>query len=140
MKKYLKLLETEPKQNLFVLENEKIIFYSDKTGVRPLLDFYLLHAKTKKDLIVVDKIMGKGATLLAILVGANKIVTYTISQDALDLAKIHNVEAFYETKVPYILNRDKTGRCPIESALLETDDIDKGYKLILETLKKLANK
>ncbi len=84
--------------------------------------------------------MGKGAVVLAIFIGANKLVTPIISKDALSLANEYNLEVTYNTVVPYIINRDGDGRCPIESSVLEIESIKDGFNKIIKTLKALSNK
>jgi len=119
-----------------ILENNQVIFSSDEKGVKPLLDFYH-QSGVKQKLCVVDKIMGRGAVLLAKLIGAESIVTPIISKDALALANEYGLKVEYQKLVDYIVNRDNTGRCPIETSVLGISDIQKGYEIILQTLQKL---
>lgn len=140
MKDYLKLFIDHPDKTCFILDDEKIIFSSSEKGVKPILDFYSDFGVSSKPLTVVDKIMGKGAVVLAILVGAKSITTPTISEDALLLAKEYKLNIYYDELVPYIINRNKDGRCPIESSVLEIDDIEDAYKKIISALKELSKR
>jgi hypothetical protein len=133
---YSKLLESSPKLTCIILENDKIIFTSTKRGVQPIIDFYN-EAKSYSNITIVDRIIGKGAMMLALLVNAQLIYTPVISQDALELANHHGLKCNYSEVVPFIKNRNQTGRCPIESSVLEIHDIQKGYQIILETLENL---
>ena len=140
MKDYLKLFETDSNKTCFILKKEEIIFSSTEKGVKPILDFYKEFGISNLPLLVVDKIMGKGAVVLAIFIGATKLVTPIISRDALILANEYNLEVTYNTIVPYIINRDNDGRCPIESSVLEIDSIEDGYNKIITALQALSNK
>ncbi len=140
MKDYLKLFELDQNKTCFILKEEKIIFSSIEKGVKPLLDYYHEFGISDIPLLVVDKIIGKGATVLAILIGANKLVTPIISKDALSLANEYHIETTYNTVVPYIINRDNDGRCPIESSVVEIDNIIDGYNKIIKSLKALSKK
>ncbi|MPM29203.1 hypothetical protein SDC9_75743 [bioreactor metagenome] len=43
----------------------------------------------------------------------------------------------YDESAPYIINRDKTGMCPVETLSLKTNDIDElksGIKNFLESI------
>jgi len=122
-----------------VLKGNDIVFTSTEKGVKPLKDFYEEYGSSK-ELTVIDRIMGKGAVMLAELVGATTIVTPMISRAALDYAKMKNIEAFYGKEVEYIINRAKDGRCPIETAVLKINDCHQGYQIIDQTLKDLRVK
>lgn len=139
MKDYLNLFTESPEKTCFILDDDKIIFSSSERGVKPIMDFYKEYGVSKTPLTIVDKIMGKGAVVLAILVGAKTIVTPTISKDALDLSEEYKIEYYTENIVPYIINRTNDGRCPIESSVLEMDSIEDGYNKIVLAIQKLMS-
>lgn len=134
----LQLLKMNTDKTCFVLDDEDIIFSSQAKGVKPLKDFYEKYGSSNKPLIVVDRIMGKGAVILASLIGAKAIVTPIISEIALSYAKGQGINAHFVKVVPYIVNRTGDGRCPMETAVLEIDDAKNGYDVIDMTLKRLA--
>ena len=130
-------LEQEPDKTCFILKDNKVIFTSEKKGVKPMMNFYSDYGTSEEPLTVVDRIMGKGAVILAILIGANHVVTPVVSRLALDFANNHNITAEYNKVVPNIINRTGDGKCPIESAVANIKDVDEGYEVIKETLMKL---
>mgnify|MGYP006280616087 CR=1 FL=1 len=134
-----KYLEQEPDKTCFILKNNKVIFTSEKKGVKPMIDYYSNYGTSSEPLIVVDRIMGKGAVVLAIFIGANHVVTPVVSQLALDFANSKNIRIDYNKVVPYIINRTKDGQCPIETAVADIDSVDEGYEVIRETLLELNN-
>ncbi|MCF7927149.1 MAG: DUF1893 domain-containing protein [Candidatus Izimaplasma sp.] len=136
MNQFLKELKQSKELTCLIVKNTTILFKSTAKGVKPLMDYYQSPDK-QKDVIVYDKIMGRGAVILSVLINAKKIVTPIISDSALKLAKHHNLEVFYEQNVPYIINRNNDGRCPIETSVLNIKNPQHGYEVILETLKKL---
>lgn len=117
-----------------IYDKEKIVFTSTKKGVAPMIDFYNQDDFVKKNYKVIDRIMGKGAVLLAILIGAIEIETPFISKPALKLAKKYDLKVTYTVLVDKINNRTDTGQCPIESSVLNIDNIEVGYETILNTL------
>jgi len=135
MSDYLSMLDTH---SCIILHDSKIIFVSNESGVKPLLDFYHSNKSFYEDLTVVDRIMGRGAIILAKLIHANQIITPIISEDALELAGKYQMNVEYTQIVPYIINRTQTGRCPIETSVLGISDELQGYTIIIETLKSLA--
>lgn len=127
------------KYTCVIKHHDTIIYTSTKRGVAPILDFYHQKAFTKKDYTVIDKIMGKSAVLLSLLIGAKHIQTPTISEPGLKLAKRFNIQVNYDHIVPFIINRDNTGPCPIESSVLDIDDVEVGYQRIIQKLIALSN-
>lgn len=79
---------------------------------------------------VIDKAVGKAAAALMILGGAKQVNTPRISTPALGLLKSANVEVNYRDEVPLILNRMKSGSCPMESLCSESNDPEEIFRLI----------
>lgn len=125
---------------MLLSKNDQIIYTSDYKGVKPLLDYYHQYGTSSIPLTVIDKVMGRGAILLAKLVNVDKIITPLISEDALALAREYKMDVTYSTLVPYIINNTSTGRCPIESSVLGISDIAVGYHTIMKTLASLSKK
>ncbi len=131
----IKLLDKGGRFTCVVLRDEEVIYTSEKKGVAPLKLFYETNGRMD-DLIVIDRIMGKGAVILADLVGAKVIITPIISTSGLDYANSKNLNVHYLKEVDYIINRTKDGSCPIEAATKEVTNSLKGYQIIEETLNK----
>jgi len=135
---HLALINKYPKKTCFVLKGDEIIFSSEAKGVKPLKEFYEERGASEEPLTVVDRIMGKGAVMLAVLIGAKTIVTPIISQIALEYANANGVKTQFTKVVPYIVNRTCDGRCPIETAVLNIDEVLQGYEVMDEKLKSLS--
>ena len=137
MHNYLTLLENN---TCAIIHNFEVVFTSNESGVKPLLDYYQLFGISQSPLTIVDKIMGRGAVLLAKMINASEIITPIISKDALELAKYYHMKVSYDELVEYIMNRTKTGRCPIETSVLGVTDILEGYTKITVNLQRLSQK
>src|SRR5690554_4726467 len=124
-----------------ILRNNEIIYTSSHKGVKPLLLFLkekiILEENDK--LILIDKIIGKAALLLAIKCKIQGIYTPLISNLALDAAKCYNVQCQANRIVPYIINREGNGMCPIESSVVNTIDLNEALNNIEVALSKLTN-
>lgn len=120
-----------------IIAKDQVVFTSTDFGVKPMVEYYQSFGTSKEPLTVIDKIMGKGAVILAILCGAKTIISPKMSEVAYEFAKKKGLEITVETIVPMIINRTKDGRCPVETAVLDIDDVSEGYKVILETLAEL---
>ncbi len=107
-------------------------------GVAPLLSFL----DSKKDFngfSAADKVVGKGAAFLYVLLGVRAVYAAVISESALEVLRRADISVTYDTLTPYIKNRTGEGRCPIEWAVLDANDATTALPLIrakLEALKK----
>lgn len=85
-------------------------------GVRPLLQW--LAAGVRLDgFSAADRVVGKGAALLYAKLGVKAVWAATMSGTGLETLRAHGIGASYGTLVPVILNRDRTGMCPIERSV-----------------------
>ena len=122
-----------------VLANEKITLSTKERGVKPLvkwlesnLDFH--------DFSAADKVIGKGAAFLYLLLGIKSIYAFVISTPALELLRERNVYVEYSQEVDNIINRQGTGICPFEEAVLPITDEKLAYQLIKEKMQSLGIK
>ncbi len=122
-----------------VLYLDSVEYHSTLRGVAPLIEFL----ESKKDFngfYVADKIVGLGAAHLYVLLKVKAIWANVISSPAKELLVKNGIDVYCDSEVKYIINRDKTGVCPIESAVKGITDPNKALIVIKETLKKLQNK
>ncbi len=68
---------------------------------------------------VADKVVGKGAAALMILGGVVDVFADVVSAPARDLFRSAGVRVEYTLEVPHIINRTKTGMCPVETLCLD---------------------
>jgi hypothetical protein len=125
-----------------ILKNDEIIYKSNHIGVKPLLLFLDENVSLEKgdNLILIDKIIGKAALLLAAKCKINKILTPIISSEALSAAEHYNIQFEALSTVPYIINREGTGKCPIESSVTDSIDLDEALLNIKGAVAKLMKK
>lgn len=126
------------KQNGYtcVLYSQNTICHSSLRGVRPLLDF-LESGKDFRGFCAADKTVGLGAAHLYILLGISALWANVISETAADLLRQHNIHVYCENTVPFIINREGTGPCPIESAVQGITDSVQALNTIKEAIRKL---
>ena len=65
---------------------------------------------------VADKVIGKAAASLMVLGGVHEVYTHIISRPALRLLQEAGVAVSCDEVVDHIINRDRTGWCPLEQA------------------------
>lgn len=131
LEQYIKLLN-ERNKTCIVMSNGKIIYESEAFGVKPLRELRQSGFKKQADdhLILIDRVIGKGALILAELVGIDEIFTPLTSEYALSYSQTINLPLTYQAKVPMIENRTRTGMCPIEASVIDTFDPQTGEENI----------
>ncbi len=86
---------------------------------------------------VADKVVGKGAALLYCLLGVRRVYGRVMSVAAMKVLRSNGIEATWGALAESIMNRKKTGNCPIEAATASVDDPAEALEVIRETLKAL---
>ena len=130
-------LLTSRNKTCILINQETIVYESDAFGVKPLRELRQMNYK-KLDgdyLVLVDRVIGKGALMLAELIGVDAIFTPLTSQTALDYNKTLHIPLYYKDLVPYIENRDRSGMCPIEHSVRDTNDPELGEQNIEAAIK-----
>ena len=132
----LRLLE-EKEAACLIYSGEQLLHHSQSIGVKPLLEFMEKYPNgyEKEDLLLIDKVIGKAALLLSVLLGMKTIHTPVASRAAVEAAKTHGVTLYAETVVPYIMNREKNGMCPLEKSVLDTNDPQEALQNIREAIR-----
>ncbi len=119
-----------------VLYDGKEQITSQERGVKPLLQLY----EKRKDLSefsAADKVIGKAAAFMYVLLGIKEIYTDVVSRPATEVFKKYGIDITYNTLCDYIINRTKTDMCPMEKTVLDMTNPQEAYKAILEKLKEL---
>lgn len=109
---------------------------SSERGVSFLLGLYE-RGQSFCGYVSADKVIGKGAALLYVLLGIKEIHALVISESALKVLDNNGIICTYDTLVPHIINRRGDGMCPIESATMNVDDPADAPRVIVETLNNL---
>lgn len=79
---------------------------------------------------VADKVIGKGAAALLVLGGATAVHADVISRPARELLRRNGVEVTFGEEVDHIINRSRTGWCPVESLCRDEESPERMLALI----------
>ena len=85
-----------------------------------------------------DRVVGKGAAFLYVLLNVARVHACVISKVALEVLRDCNIEVTYYTLAERIENRTKTGYCPIEEAVLDITAPNEALIAIKNKLKELT--
>ena len=87
---------------------------------------------------VADKIVGKAAACMLVLLGVKAVYSRVISRSALCVLQESGVSVVYDVVCPYIINRSGTAPCPMETAVKDavspSDAVEK-IRSALESLR-----
>lgn len=114
---------------------------SDKRGIAPMLE-YIRENKDLNGYSAADKVVGKAAAMLFIKAGIKEVYAQTLSVNAQALLSKNGIKACCGELTKFIVNRDKTGMCPMEKAVENIEDIDEGFERLVKRLEEMksANK
>ena len=112
------------------------VILSDKRGIAPMLELND-SGKDLRGYSAADVVVGKAAAILFSKAGIAAVYAKTLSRPALKYLETQKIPVFYDTLADNIINRDKTDICPMEKAVLATDDEEKAVELLKEKFRRL---
>lgn len=118
------------------LVGEDKILTSTQRGVAPLLA-WLDGGGCCKGFVAADKVVGKAAAYLYVLLGVAFVHAKVISKAAEEVFSRFSLPYNYEESVEAIRNREGNGFCPMEQAVWGIDEPQKAYEKIIQTQKEL---
>ena len=104
-----------------VLVGDKETLTSTRRGVTPLLS-WLEEGKSCEGLFAVDKVVGKAAAFLYILLKTEGVHALVLSEGAEEVFLRFGMPYSFDVRVPTIRNRAGDGFCPMEQAVLGIED------------------
>jgi len=97
-----------------------IVARASGRGIAPLLT--LCDKGALKDAVVVDKVIGRAAAAICVVGGAKTVYAEMASADALVYLRQRGIDCAADETVPLILNRNRSGSCPMEAAVKDFDN------------------
>lgn len=120
-----------------VVKDGKIVKIERGRGVSPLLRLYDREKEIMKNAVIVDKVIGRAAAMIAICGKAEFVHGRIMSEDAQSLLKDHNIASSCELKVKRILNRKRDGLCPLEKSVEGITDPEKALAAMRKKIAQL---
>ena len=136
----LKAKSTLEKTNsTLVLYKNGEMYTDSERGVKTLLNF-VNNGNKFNGFSVADKVVGKAAAYLYVLLGIEELYAEVISEAALGVLGKHGIGIFYGEKADRIRNRTNTGFCPMETAVLSIETPEEALTAIREKWNELNQK
>lgn len=117
-----KSLLFEEDLTLAVVKDGDIIFKSKDKGIKPMFILATELKEKAKGGALADRVIGRGAAILAGYLGIKEIYTDLISQGGMERLEYYKIPYSKGSTCEYIKNRDKTGYCPIENISKDIED------------------
>ena len=108
-------------------------------GIKPLMKQLRLDKQAFSGAIIADRIVGKAAALMTVLGGAVFVFGSTMSETAIEIFDKNNIPYEYDSLVPFILNRTKDDKCPMEKTVENIEDPTIAFEALEKTIQKLMS-
>ncbi|MBQ7596907.1 MAG: DUF1893 domain-containing protein [Clostridia bacterium] len=115
------------------------VIMSNKRGIVPLVYF----AESKKDFSrfsAADRIVGKAAAFVYVYLNIKNVYADVLSKSAADVFERFGVRYEYGISAENIINREGTGLCPMEQAVINDSDPSDAFEHIKNKLKIMNKK
>lgn len=122
-----------------VIESGGKIRTFTQRGVADLYDIYCSERSLLSGASIADKVVGKAAAAIMVLGGVSRLHADVISEPAAALLQNAGVELEAVNIVPHIINRTKTGWCPLESASCNLDKAEDIFPVIDDFVRKMRS-
>lgn len=125
----------EGKFSCVIVKDSELVYTSTSRGIFPLYEAKELLNLDLNNSSLADKVIGKGAAMIAHEAGIKNIYGQLMSEQAIDYMNQFNLNVLYKKLVPYIKNRDYTGMCPVETRAIASSDYQEFNIKVEEFLK-----
>lgn len=126
-------------RNTCVLSLDDTLYTSKESGVKPMLSF-ISKGYDLKGFSAADRVIGKAAAMLFIYAGVREVYGLVLSKYAIDILTHYGVGYSCDELISNILNRTRTGICPMEKAVESINEPEIAYIAIIESIRNLATK
>ncbi|PLX31916.1 MAG: DUF1893 domain-containing protein [Clostridiales bacterium] len=113
LKKAIEILESEGRA-LVLARDGVVLFKDDRRGIGPMYDIATKERESARGSSLADKVIGKAAAMLAVDAGIENLYAAVLSEEAEMVLSEAGIYCEFGKRVPFIQNREKTGKCPME--------------------------
>lgn len=109
---------------------------STERGVKPLLKWLDSETSVKR-FSAVDKVVGRAAAFLYVLMEVKEVSADVMSEGAVDVLVKYGIRSGYSALTKEIINRQGNGICPMEEAVTGIDIPEQALEAVREKCRKL---
>lgn len=119
-----------------VLRKNDTVFTATERGVKPLVR-WLAQGIDVRGFSAADKVVGRATAYLYVLLGVKEVWAAVMSEAAAEVLARHGIAASQDRLVKHIINRQGTGICPFEEAVLNIQTPEEALTAIREKMEKM---
>lgn len=108
-------------------------YTSTERGIKPLIDL-ISSGDDFRGFSAADKIVGKAAAMLYIVLGVCEVYSPVMSEAAICILSKNGIACNYKVSVTQIINRKGTAICPMEETVQSIDDPQKALSALKEKI------
>jgi ferredoxin-type protein NapF len=123
-----------------LVKDGMIVAHEKGRGISPLLKLLDTKPELFKGAVLVDKIVGRAAAAIAVSGGAVEVHALLMSEGAKVFLEKHSIKVTAKEMTSQIINRKKTGMCPFEEKVKDSEKTDEMISLIRELQSEFAKK
>ena len=128
------MLEMLNSQSLsLMVYNDSVLTTHDNRGIHDLLQLVSDQPERLQGAIVADKLVGRAAAAIMAVGGVRELHTNLISTPARELLEKAGIRVFAREEVPAILNRDRSGMCPMDTRIADAETPEECVRLLQES-------
>lgn len=116
--------------SLHIYCDSVLIYSSTEKMLYPLLKYLKYYKNESGRIVVMDKITGKAAALLLVLMNCEYVFSPVGSKLAVDVLAKNKIDYLFDAVVPYIKRSDNNEMCPMEKMASNINSPDKFYALL----------
>lgn len=116
-----------------VLCRDDAVHTATERGVKPLVR-WLTENLDAKEFSAADRVVGRATAFLYRLLGVKEVYAHVMSRAAAEVLRSGGIEFSCGTMVENIINRQGTGICPFEAAVLKIEDPDLALNAIRDKM------
>lgn len=120
-----------------VIQKGKVVAERMGMGIAPVMDLLENEPELLEGSIVVDKIIGKAASMLFVLGKVSAVHGLLLSKSAEKYLKVKKINVSCERCIDVISNRTGDGICPLEKSVSGINDEQKAYEVLKQTIARL---
>ena len=109
--------------SLLVYNHDELTTHANR-GIQDLLQLISEQPERLKGAVIADKIIGKSAAAIMIVGGVKQVHTNIICTPARELFEANGVQVFASEEVPMIMNRNRSGMCPMDTQINEVESVE----------------
>lgn len=122
--------------SLVVARSGEVIFTSKASGVIGLLQAIKSRGSKLARAAVADRVIGKAAALLCVYSQVSDVYAVVLSEPGKQVLEKSRIPTEYQSLVPNILDRNRTGVCPFEKLTENIESSEQAYQVIADCLHK----